>query len=385
MNIVMLTGPDRVRKRPAVIFLSNGIEGAQYAVQSLLKIFVTEAQLGHCKQLKVKQAGESLEISGDDRGIYLGQDTGDDAVWQSIFCELFAAPAYPQEDWVDPMDAVDNAHYVLYGDKADTTDGLYYLELYAAQCVCKHMELQVNRSGIESTLRFEKGINIGGICNKPTTAQNGTCFRFALDPEVFTQTLIPESFFLEKLETFSILVPGLTCIYENADGVETVFCCPEGAKDYIERKNPGSVYHTKMWAKGRERYNSAEYKAHLEVSLGYTPNAGEVRCFHNLNEMPGGGAHLKELQKRLRKAFYSCYGINISVKELSEHMTIILSTRCAPLFTAWRNGTRQAVDNRLMADMAQDAIDEAFNRYLFEFKEVYRGLVDAVIAKRETK
>lgn len=41
-QIMMLTGPDRIRKRPAVAFLSKGLDGAQYAVQTLLDIFLTK-------------------------------------------------------------------------------------------------------------------------------------------------------------------------------------------------------------------------------------------------------------------------------------------------------------------------------------------------------
>lgn len=385
ITITRLEGPDRVRKRPAVVFGSNDTEGAWYAVKCLLKLFVTEAQLGHCKQLKVKQTGDDLEISGDDRGIYLGQDTGADTVWKSIFCQLDPASAYPVESGEDPMDATDVAHHILYGDRPADADSTWNLELYATTCACAYMELQVDRDGVNSTLRFRQGQNEGGIYRQPTTAQNGTCFRFALDPAVFTQTQLPESLFTELLESFAMLVPGLSCSYENETHGETVFYYPEGAKTYIEEKNPGSVYRSKMWAKGKERYNGAEYKAHVELAVGHTPNAGELQCFHNFAALPYGGTHLEQLQERLCSAFNHCLGSDMTFGEMGKHLTLVIATRCAPSFTVWKNGSRQAIANRLITDMAQDIIDDGFDRYLQEFKAVYQGLWDAVKRERKAK
>jgi hypothetical protein len=162
MEITRLTGPERVRRRPAVLFGSDGIEGVQYMVQQMLKLFATEAQLEHCKHLKVRQRGASLELSGDDRGLWLGQETGDDRVWQAFFGWLDSAPAYPPRQ-EDALDWVDDSHRILYGDKPIPADDCGNLELYAFRCACKYLEVQVNRNGISRTLRFERGENIGGI------------------------------------------------------------------------------------------------------------------------------------------------------------------------------------------------------------------------------
>lgn len=382
-RIEWLSGPERVRRRPAVVFLSDGLEGAQCAVRSLLKIFVEEARLGYCKQLKIKQSGEYLEISGNDRGIYLGQDRGTDEIWQKLFCQLDTPSAFPRGLYDDPMDDTDKAHHILYGDKPTDDDDSWNLEIYAIVCACRDMEVQVNRNGICSMLRFDRGLNIGGICNQPVAGENGTSFRFTLDPEVFKKTQIPESFFLKNLETFSILIPGLTCTYENAEGVETEFCCPKGAQTYIERKNSGSVYCAKMEEKGRERYNSVEYKAYVELAMGYTPNAGEIKCYHNFDVL-AGGSHLEVLQKQLRDGLNICFGTNLTLEEIRKHLTLILTTRCKPPFTVWRNGTRQAIENRLITEMTQDILAGAFEDYLYEHKGVYQGLVDKVMAKRGT-
>ena len=304
-RITKLTGPDRIRKRPAVVYLSNDLGGAQHAVRDVLDMFVAEAQLGRCKHLSVKQDGAKLEISGDDRGIYLGQDIGNDTKWQEIFCSMYPLPAYRPDESRCSLGLIDYSHHTLYGEE-QAPNSIYfpedagYQELYALQCVCEYMEVVVNRDGINSKLYFERGNNIGGIHNEPTSECNGTCFRFALDHEVFTQTVMPATFFFETLRTFAMLSPGLCCTYENTSGLAVDFCYPEGISEYVQHKcseNTVPVYRKKIEAKGKDRYNRAEYEACVDIVIGYTPNAGEVKCFHNFRELTSGGSHWDALQK----------------------------------------------------------------------------------------
>ena len=46
-DILMLEGADRVRKRPAVIFGSNGIAGCEHSVFEILSNSIDEAREGH--------------------------------------------------------------------------------------------------------------------------------------------------------------------------------------------------------------------------------------------------------------------------------------------------------------------------------------------------
>ena len=50
-SITSLKGADRVRKRPAVIFGSDGLEGCQHAVFEILSNSIDEAREGHGTKL----------------------------------------------------------------------------------------------------------------------------------------------------------------------------------------------------------------------------------------------------------------------------------------------------------------------------------------------
>ena len=53
-SISMLEGPDRVRKRPGVIFGSDGLEGCQHAVFEILSNAIDEAREGYGSEIVVK-------------------------------------------------------------------------------------------------------------------------------------------------------------------------------------------------------------------------------------------------------------------------------------------------------------------------------------------
>ena len=72
-SIVMLKGPDRVRKRPAVIFGSDSLEGCEHSVFEILSNAVDEAKEGYGDVIRVRAfADHSIEIDDHGRGVPLG-------------------------------------------------------------------------------------------------------------------------------------------------------------------------------------------------------------------------------------------------------------------------------------------------------------------------
>lgn len=410
-KIIHLKGPDRVRMRPSVIFLSDSIEGAQEAVQNLLYVFVREALLGYCKHLKVRQDGSTLEISGDDRGIYLGQDTGDDTNWKALFCEMYPTPKLCPDEGEYKLELFEGNHHALYGEEQPPDESLFkgdhcYMELYVLQCASKYMDVLVNRNGIQSKLHFERGYNIGGINHTLTEDTNGSCFKFELDGEVFSATTIPESYFLKMLQIFAFHVPGFECQYEKPDGKTVSFCYPNGVSDYVLSKNPEapfSAYSKCIEAKGRNRYDQPEYKTCVEVAIGYTPDAGGLQCFHNLRELTYGGTHRDELQRLLCATLNSCYWDYIigdetddleervrlrhekelTCEEIARHVTAVIISWCPPYRCMWENGSRLSIKNQVIADITHDAMVPEFENYVYQHKEEYRKLVDLILEERK--
>ncbi|MBQ2385125.1 MAG: DNA topoisomerase, partial [Clostridia bacterium] len=72
-SIKALKGADRVRKRPAVIFGSDGLEGCEHSFFEILSNAVDEAREGHGNEILVTAYNDhSICVDDKGRGVPLG-------------------------------------------------------------------------------------------------------------------------------------------------------------------------------------------------------------------------------------------------------------------------------------------------------------------------
>lgn len=208
-QITVLRGPDRVRRRPAVVFGSDDLRGAENAVRPLLDLFCKEAMLGHCGKLTVIHSGAEVTISGDDRGLCLGN-----GLWKQVFCEIPTAPRFDPDEPIPLFTLPETCHRVLFGDLGQEHIPVFgFLDLCALQYVCSFMDIHTVRDGVEQMLHFEKGWPVGDLQTRPTDAPSGTCIRFALDSEVFSDVILSDDFFAQVLKQIARRAPGLVCTW----------------------------------------------------------------------------------------------------------------------------------------------------------------------------
>ena len=99
-SITSLKGADRVRKRPAVIFGSDGLEGCEHSFFEILSNSVDEGREGYGKQIKVTVwRDHSLEVDDRGRGVPLGWNEKEQAYnWYLVYCEMYAGGKYNNND-----------------------------------------------------------------------------------------------------------------------------------------------------------------------------------------------------------------------------------------------------------------------------------------------
>ena len=69
-SISMLKGAERVRKRPSVIFGSDGLEGCQHAVFEILSNAIDEAREGYGNRILITKFKDgSVEVEDFGRGM----------------------------------------------------------------------------------------------------------------------------------------------------------------------------------------------------------------------------------------------------------------------------------------------------------------------------
>ena len=91
-SIAMLKGADRVRKRPAVIFGSDGLDGCEHAVFEILSNAIDEAREGYGDLVIVtRYEDHSIEVEDFGRGCPVDWNEKEQRYnWELVFCELYA-------------------------------------------------------------------------------------------------------------------------------------------------------------------------------------------------------------------------------------------------------------------------------------------------------
>ncbi|MBR5868311.1 MAG: hypothetical protein IKZ21_02590 [Clostridia bacterium] len=211
--IIPLRGPDRVRKRPNVIFGSNDAEGVARSLELLVKLFAVEGQLGNCSCLTVTLSPDgTITLESRDTGFAMD----DSAAWQEIFTGLHSGPQSWDESFSRELAA---EQCKLYGRSEPIPEVLSgpimpFFDLAAVQLTSKWMKVEAVRNGILSTLSFREGYPDGEMEIAPTDVPTGTTIRFLPAPEVFT-ALTPALPLLRRiLWHVADSAPGLRCILQ---------------------------------------------------------------------------------------------------------------------------------------------------------------------------
>lgn len=388
--IVPLKGPDRVRKRPAVIFTSDGVEGAAYAVKMLLDIFTTEAALGFSKELSLQiRKDNAIRIKSMDRGFVLDETIIDGMpVWRYDFCELFAGPR--EIESLFPI-CEERNHNKLYGDmhlpapKYQAGDCLFLPALCCVQYASEFMEVESVHKDTRKTLHFQKGYSVSDLKREHAPASSYTQIDFRLDPEVFSDIAIPFDSLAPILKYAAMTNPGFKCsITDERTSANETYLFPLGAIDYtlnITDEYQTTAFYTKeIEAIGKDRYNRPEYCARAKVALGFSDVGNITECIHNYNVLEYGGQHLNAAMEEIKKILdwkiiKGCNQTDLTTEDIFRKVVIVLETNCTNGATSWMNGTRTSIQNKMIIDMCVDLFDDDFSYYIEKNKEAIISLL----------
>jgi DNA gyrase subunit B len=385
-SISSLKGADRVRKRPGVIFGSDGLEGCEHAVFEILSNSIDEAREGHGNIITVtRYSDNSIEIEDFGRGCPVDWNPVEQRWnWELVYCELYAGGKYKNDE----------------GENYEYSLGLNGLGSCATQYASEYMDVTVWRDGKKYGLHFEKGENIGGLTSEESkTRRTGTLQRWKPDLEVFTDIDIPTEYFTDTLKRQAVVNAGVTFRFRNqkGNGFETTdFLYQNGIIDYVAELAGDDALTQPVFIeserKGRDREDKPEYKVKLSASFCFSNKVNIIEYYHNSSWLEHGGAPEKatksafvsEVDSYLKKTGkYQKNESKISFADIQD--CLILITNCFSTQTSYENQTKKAITNKFIQDAMTDFFRSQLEVYFIEHKAEADKAADQILINKRSR
>ncbi|MGX8795614.1 DNA gyrase/topoisomerase IV subunit B [Fusibacter sp. JL298sf-3] len=383
-SIVALKGADRVRKRPSVIFGSDGLEGCQHAFFEILSNSIDEARDGYGTEITVIRHSDcSISVIDEARGIPVDYNNKENRYnWELVFTELYAGGKY--------NNASDVYEYSL---------GLNGLGLCATQYSSEYMDVCVLRDGYEYRLHFEKGeMTEGGFVKRETKSRKtGSTIKWRPDLDVFKDIDIPLNYFQDVMKKQSIVNPGVRFVLKDeAENVAFEYYYENGIKDYIQELSEMSHFTDIVFfedtGSGKDRADMPPYKVKSAIAFAFSNTENVLEYFHNSSFLEHGGSP----DKAVRNAFV--YEVDKYIKKVNKYTknekkitfgdiqdSLILVSNSFSTVTSYENQTKKAITNKFVQEFITDVIKRNLEIFFIENKDQADKIADQVLVNKRSR
>ena len=385
-SISALKGADRVRKRPGVIFGSNGLDGCEHAVFEILSNSIDEAKEGYGSVITVTRfKDKSVEVVDLGRGIPLDYNPKEERYnWELVFCELYAGGKYNN-------DTGSNYEYSL---------GLNGLGSCATQYASEYMDVTVMRDGYKYSLYFEKGENVGGLYKEEIrTKKTGTTIKWKPDIEVFTDIDIPADYYRDVLKKQAVVNAGITFKFRNETdaGFETEeFFYQNGIADYLSElcgdKAFTDIQTASAERRGRDREDKPEYKLLMNFAFCFSNSVNVLEYYHNSSFLEHGGSPDKAVKSAFVSAIdaylkqngkYTKNESKITFADVSDSLALISNSFST--HTDYENQTKKSINNKFIADAMTEFLRHTLEVYFIENKIEAEKIANQILLNKRSR
>ena len=386
-DIVSLKGPDQVRKRPAVIFGSDDIEGCQHSVFEILSNSIDEAREGFGDKIVVtRYLDHSVEIQDFGRGIPVDYNTKEKKFnWELVFCTLYAGGKYSKGG--------DNSYgYSL---------GLNGLGLCATQFASEYMEAEIHRDGFCYKLNFKKGKLVGQMEKEPYSKRDtGSRIKWRPDLKVFTDIAVPLEYYQDIIKRQAIVNSGIKFILKNQlnkTQFETFeYYYENGITDYVtEIAEDSAMTAVQSWQTervGRDREDHKDYKVLITSALCFSNKSQKKEYYHNSSWLEHGGAP----EKAVRNAFtyqidsylktngkYTKSDPKIKFEDIEDCLVLVVSSFSTE--TSYENQTKKAITNKFIQEAMTDFFKHQLEIYFIENRTEAEKIANQVLINMRSR
>ena len=366
-SISALKGADRVRKRPGVIFGSDGLEGCEHAVFEILSNAIDEAREGHGDLIIVtRYEDQSIEVEDLGRGCPVDWNEAEGRYnWELVFCELYAGGKYKNGE----------------GDNYEYSLGLNGLGSCATQYASEYFDAVIYRDGFKYTLHFEKGEIVGEMKKEPADRKKtGSKFHWKPDLDVFTDIDIPLEYYTDVLKRQAVVNAGVT--FRLRDQVSgkfetTEFRYENGIIDYVkELAGDDPLTQPVFWQterKGRDRADKPEYKVKLSVAFCFSNRVQVIEHYHNSSWLEHGGSPEKAVKSAFVSAIDGWLKQNGKYQKNESKITfndiqaaLVLVSNNFSTQTSYENQTKKSITNKFIQEAMTDFLRSQLEVYFIE-------------------
>ncbi len=383
-SISMLKGAERVRKRPEVIFGSDGLEGCEHAVFEILSNAIDEAREGYGNIITVTRfEDKSIEVEDFGRGCPVDWNEAEQRYnWELIFCEMYAGGKYRNNE----------------GESYEFSLGLNGLGACATQYASEYMDVTIRRDGRKYALHFQRGEIVGDLTSEPADRKKtGTTIRWRPDLDVFTDISVPVEYFQDVLHRQAVVNQGVTFrLRVERDGRfdTTEYRYENGIVDYVAELAGDDAltppHNIETERRGRDRADKPEYKVKISAAFCFSNRVNVLEYYHNSSWLEHGGAPEKAARSAFTSAIdgyikkqgkYQKSESKISFQDVQD--CLILVTNCFSTTTSYENQTKKAITNKFIQEAMTEFFREQLEIYFIEHKpEADRILEQVLINKR---
>ncbi len=389
-SISSLKGADRVRKRPAVIFGSEGLEGCQHSFFEILSNSIDEAREGYGKEIVITvYKDRTIEVDDRGRGVPLDYNEKEGRYnWELVYCELYAGGKYENNN------AKGAYKFSL---------GLNGLGACATQYSSEFMDVYSYKNDTLYEIHFEKGNPVSKLITTPLEGKDrrtGTLTRWRPDLEVFTDTKIPLEYFFDVLHKQAVVNAGLKLVlrYENDKGKfeKTEFLYKNGISDYLaELTLESSITEPVYWEmsdKGRDREDKEDYELNAQICFCVSNTINALEYYHNSSFLEHGGspdkavkrAFLTELDKYLKSNNkYSRNESKITFGDIQDCLVLIINSFSTK--TSYENQTKKAITNKFIEDSLCEFIRKKLEIYFVENRAQAELFANQVLINKRSR
>lgn len=391
-SIVSLKGPDQVRKRPAVIFGSDGIEGCQHSVFEILSNAIDEAREGYGKKIIItKYNDKSVEVIDNGRGIPVDYNKNEEKYnWDLVFCTMYAGGKYNNND----------------GGNYEMSLGLNGLGLCATQFSSEYMDVVSDNGTWCYRLSFKKGFNVTlekderGFIKSKSDGVTGTKIRWKPDLDVFTDINVENEYFVDILRRQAIVNDGLEFVFrcETEDGnfEEQTFCFENGIDDYLnEIVGDMALTTPQRWQttkQGRDREDRDEYKVKLRVSFVFSNRMKLIEHYHNSSWLEHGGSPDKALKSAFVSQIDAYLKSNNKYNKGESKITFVDIEDCLVFIssnfstqTSYENQTKKAINNKFICEAMTEWLKHNLEVYFIENKDEAIKICEQILVNKRSR